>query len=403
MRLLVLAPVVPDAPSDGDRLRLFHWLERLSHRHEIHLACLDVSGAAGASSVPPAGTASVRRFPRGVWDRRLAAALALAGPWPVSVAADSDAGMRRWIDALARNGPRFDAVLAYRLKMAPYALRWRGPRFLDYTDSMTRVAEREAAAHVASGRPLAAAFAQAQARRLAALEAFCAVQFDGGFFNACGDRDAVAAMAPQAAGRLLVAANGVDAAGFAPPPANRRDPRSMVFVGNLAYRPNSEAVEWFVERVLPRVLRGQPGARLSVAGGGAPSRLARLAGRPGVRFLGFVPDTRPLLWGAGVGLCPVLGGAGRQNKLLEAFAAGLPSVATPLAAEGAEADDGRHLLVARDPEAFAAAVLRLMAPGSPGPALARRALALVRSSYDWDRNVRVLEGSLLAGARRRAW
>ena len=409
MKLLVLSPVFPDSPCDGDRLRLFHWLRLLGKRHRLTLLCLtDPRRAADAGpSALGKALADIQRVPWPKGRRLLSAALSLPGSAPATVAAaaapDLARAMDRLVEAAAAAGRPFDAVFAYRLKMAPLALRFRGPRFLDYCDSMTRYTERRAAALALEGQGLRAGFQRVQARRLAAWEARCAREFDAGFFNARQDAEAVAGMAPSASRGLHVAANGVDARAFRPPaPAPRRG-KTIVFVGQLAYPPNSDAVLWFAAKVLPLLLAQDPELVFEVVGGGAPKALRALEGRPGLRFTGFVADTRPHLWSAAVSVCPVRTGAGRQNKLLEAFAAGTPCVATPLAAAGAEAGHGRHLLVAADPAAFAAAVLQLCRRPALGRRLARQAHGLLGKLYRWEANARVLERTMTRAARRPLW
>jgi len=288
--------------------------------------------------------------------------------------------------------------------MAPYALRFKGPRFLDYTDSMTRYAERRALVQALAGRNLAASLLRGQARKTAAYESWCAGQFDGGFFNARQDCEAVQAMYPGASGRLHVAPNGVDAGHFKPQGARpRRDPNELLFIGHLAYPPNADAVAWFVRSVLPLVRRKVPKARLTVVGADAPPELAPLASVEGVHFAGFAPDTRTHLWRAAVSVCPVRSGAGRQNKLLEAFAAGLPAVATSLAAQGAEAGAGKHLLVADGAADFADAVVRLLKAPALGRSLAARADGLLKGLYVWRANAAVLDRVMSRATQRPLW
>jgi glycosyltransferase involved in cell wall biosynthesis len=86
-------------------------------------------------------------------------------------------------------------------------------------------------------------------------------------------------------------------------------------------------------------------------------------------------------------------------KILEAWARGVPVVATPEATAGLEAEDGRELLVATRPQAFAAAIARLAAE----PALAerliaegRRALARRHSPEQIGRALKAVYASLAA-------
>lgn len=402
MKLLVLSPVFPDSPADGDRVRLYHWLRELGSRHQITLACLADPARPTDWGPSQLGIAlkAVHRVPWPRGRRFAAAALAWLGGSSLNLGSARSAGMAALVEGLIEREPGgFDAVLAYRLKMAPYALRFKGPRFLDYCDCMTRYAERRAANLALQGRGLAAAFHRRQAQRLSAEEAWMAGQFDAGFFNARQDADAVRAMAPDHAARLHVAANGVALEGGTRKP----EPGAMVFVGHLAYPPNIDAVDWFVRQVLPIIRAAEPQARLTVVGGDAPSVLRRLARQPGVHFTGFAPDTLPYLQAAQVSVCPVRSGAGRQNKLLEAFAANVPCVATTLAAEGAEAVHGRQLLVADSPDAFAAQVLRLLRQTALGRRLAAGARQLLRRDYVWRANAAGMERVLLGATRRPLW
>jgi polysaccharide biosynthesis protein PslH len=406
LKLLVLAPLFPDAPVDGDRVRLYHWLHELGRRHQLHLACFaDPARPAdwGASALG-GRLRAVHRVPLGRWQRRLAAGLRLGSDLPVNVSSMASAAMAALVDRLGAGGG-FDALLCYRLKMAPYGLRFRGPRALDYTDSLTRYAERRSVALRLQGSRLASAWWKRQAQQTAAYEAWCAGHFDAGFFNSRQDCDAVRAMAPAFAERLQVAANGVAQARPRPTRAAEaiEDGQRIVFVGHLAYAPNAEALQWFINRVLPLIRARRPRARLQVIGGDAPAWLRALDGLPGVRFVGPVADVRAALAGAALSICPVRSGAGRQNKLLEAFAAGVPAVATRWAAQGAEAVDGRDLLAADSPEGFAAAALRVLSQPALGRRLAKGGRALVGRLYRWPQNARVLERALQKALRRASW
>jgi glycosyltransferase involved in cell wall biosynthesis len=402
MKLLVLSPVFPDAPSDGDRLRLFHWLQHLGRKHQLTLACLADPRRAKdwGDSRLGAALGSVERVAWARWQKALSGGKGLAGALPVNVSTCASASFRRLVDRLMER-ERYDAVFAYRLKMAPYALRFKGPRFLDYTDSLTRYTERRAMQAALEGRGAARRYLRWQSQKLAAYEAWVAGQFDGLFVNAATDALALRAMAPRFASRIHVAANGVDPhllsseRGQGP----LRRGAKLVFVGHLAYAPNIEAVLWFAQEVLPRILAQRPDATFEVVGGDAPQSILSLAGKPGVRLHGYQPDTLPYLAAAAISVCPVRTGAGRQNKLMEAFAYGLPAVATKLAAQGAEAEDGKQLLAADSAEGFAQAVLTLLQKPDLGRRLAKEAAGLVKSKYDWARNSRDLESVLVSRSR----
>ena len=89
------------------------------------------------------------------------------------------------------------------------------------------------------------------------------------------------------------------------------------------------------DRVLPRVRASVPGrAALLVVGRDPTTAIKALGLRPGVEVTGSVPDVIPYLREASVLAVPLEAGGGTRLKILEAFAAGLPVVSTPVGCEG---------------------------------------------------------------------
>ena len=161
------------------------------------------------------------------------------------------------------------------------------------------------------------------------------------------------------------------AAGFVLPPRVRREAQpqpqgfhgrqGVVFLGGFAHPPNTDAVLWYVQEVLP-LLRQQADSaavpHLHVVGANPPPAILALAG-DGVTVHGYVANLAPLLGRLRLGIAPLRFGAGVKGKMLTTMAAGLPLVATSVAAEGLGLRDGVTVRLADDPETFAAAVVAL--------------------------------------------
>jgi sugar transferase (PEP-CTERM/EpsH1 system associated) len=384
MRLLVLSPILPEQPTDGDKLRLYHFLKAWSPRHKITLAAFSSFKSLDFGELSRlVEEIHVVRLPR--WKQWVNALIHLPSSLPANVNAYASDSMRALVDGLLARG-NFDAVFCYRLRMAPYALRARLPRVLDYTDSLTRYWERRAI----QSRGWKKAIFKREAEKIAAYEACCADQFDACSMNSSQDAAVLQAMAPKA--RILQASNGIELGG-AKPKRVARDKRRMLFIGNLAYEPNTQALLWFYKEILPLILEKEPAAKFVVAGGQAPASLKALASDRHVEMLGFVPDLKAELMRAGLSVCPVRLAAGRQNKILDAFATATPVVSTELCAKGVEAEPGRHLLASDEAQGFAAAVLKLMQSRSLSKRLGKAGEALARRHYDWQRSARLLEAA----------
>ena len=161
-----------------------------------------------------------------------------------------------------------------------------------------------------------------------------------------------------------------------------RIPNTMLFVGSYRHLPNREALTWFVDQVLPRVVAQSPNATLVIVGSDLPPSLSALSENPNIKLTGFVDDIRRPLRNYGVFVCPILSGSGIRVKLLEAFAAGIPVVSTTVGAEGLTTRPGLLCELADAPEEFATAILKLFRDGSYSRQLAVRARHEVEATRD---------------------
>lgn len=139
----------------------------------------------------------------------------------------------------------------------------------------------------------------------------------------------------------------------------RRDPE-ILFIGGFRHAPNVDGILWFINEIWPTVQSRVPDVKITIVGSHAPPEVDQLAGMPGVNVAGFVPETGPYLDRASLSIAPLRFGAGMKGKVTEAMASGLPVITTAFGAQGLKAISGEHLIVADDPESFAAQVVALL-------------------------------------------
>jgi glycosyltransferase involved in cell wall biosynthesis len=152
----------------------------------------------------------------------------------------------------------------------------------------------------------------------------------------------------------------------------------------MNYVPNVDAVTWFADAVLPRVREAVPGARFVICGSDPAPRVRDLAGRAGIVVTGAVEDTRPYLDEAELFVAPLRLARGIQNKLLEALAMGLPSVASSLCWSATGIPDGEGLIAADDAAEFAAQIIDLLCRADHRADMAQLARAAVEERYGWE-------------------
>ena len=185
--------------------------------------------------------------------------------------------------------------------------------------------------------------------------------------------------------RVVVVPNGVDCDAYAGLPVARREgPPTLLYVGSMAWPPNASAARFLATQVLPAIRQQLPEARLLLVGRDPGPDVLALAGPgTGVEVAANVSDVMPYYRAAHVLAVPLQSGGGTRLKILEAFAAGVPVVSTPVGCEGIDAINGSHLAIAERDD-FVPAILRLLNTPHLSSTLAHRARTLARQQYDWS-------------------
>ena len=212
-------------------------------------------------------------------------------------------------------------------------------------------------------------------------------------FSAClatTDEDAQALRSAGVDARLEVLPNGVDERFFRC--ARKEETDSLLFVGTMYYPPNVDAATWFSKRVFPRIKAVKPRARLRLVGSRPTRAVRRLARISGVEVTGAVRDIMPYLERTTAFVAPIRIGGGFPNKVAEALAAGVPTIATPAAHAGLPGlVPGAHLVEATHPEEFASSTLQLLDDANLRNRLRASGRDLMRTGYGWDEVVERLE------------
>jgi glycosyltransferase involved in cell wall biosynthesis len=203
-------------------------------------------------------------------------------------------------------------------------------------------------------------------------------------------------LAANAGAPVLVVPNGADDPGpEVPRPARGKHAATVVFFGLLTYPPNVDAAVFLAERVAPELRRRLPDLRVRFVGR-ASDRVKALHAPPEVEVTGFVEDLGAELAGADLALVPLRYGGGTRIKILDAWAHGLPVVATTVAAEGLEVDPGADILLADSPEALADACVKVLSDPALAASLAQQGRRRFEQSYQW----REAEAAVASVARR---
>ncbi len=289
---------------------------------------------------------------------------------------------------------KFDVIHVMRSYLVPYLSRYmssahvRGTFLpsLDLDDDEPLSYQHIAALLAADGCDDDALLAEQERLKCQRQEAECLRLFQ---LVMCGTRAHAARVVDMGfTGAVAVISNTVRLPRQATSTRTEPDEKRMLFVGNLSYFPNIDAVRHFVAEVLPCLSFPAPARTLFRIVGSAPAptitELARNKDGDGascIELVADVADVAPHYRWADLVVLPLRAGSGTRIKLLEAFSYGVPVVSTPLGAAGIDAEHGKHLLLANTPTAFADACSQLLLDRSRSDALARQAFRLVSERY----------------------
>ena len=107
----------------------------------------------------------------------------------------------------------------------------------------------------------------------------------------------------------------------------------------MFYDPNVVAAVYFVNEVLPGIIKKYPDVKFFIVGNRPTKEVQKLASEH-VVVTGYVDDVWPYLENAGVVVVPMMSGAGLQNKILEALSIRACIVTTITGAGGLVRDEG---------------------------------------------------------------
>jgi glycosyltransferase involved in cell wall biosynthesis len=391
MHILFLTQVLPYPLDAGPKTRAYYVLRYLAQKHAVTLVSFVRDTDTPAAVEHLAGfCAAVHTVPivrSRVRDVGFLAESLLTNQ-PFIITRDRSAAMRKVLADLIQGPLPFDAVHADQLWMAPYveyvhSLTGRKPlRVLDQHNAVFMILRR-----LAQGErnPLKRQVARLEAHKLAHYEAELCARFERVVWVT---REDYAAVAAEAAPDRPVVNSGVIPICIDTTEQGvieRRQPaRRVTFLGGLHYPPNAQGVLWFAQHIFPQVLAGAPDAVLTVLGKQPPPALANLGIPPAnLEITGYVNDPRPYLQETGAFIVPLLAGGGMRVKILDAWRWGLPMVSTTVGAEGIDATPGEDILLADEPGAFAAEVVRLLCDQALNAAIAAGGRRSAELHYDW--------------------
>ena len=194
---------------------------------------------------------------------------------------------------------------------------------------------------------------------------------------------------------VKVLPNGIDSSIFTPAPKILEAPAlTLLFTGVMDYKPNIDAVFWFVNNCWPLIKTQYPEAKFVIAGMNPTSSVLKLKTDSNIEVTGFVDDIMPYFQSAALFVAPFQIARGVQNKLLQAMSCEIPVVTTTRGVEGIIHNNGEDILIADSAIKFAQLCLDLLDSSELRTSIGKAARKTILAHYAWPEVLKPLTNQI---------
>ncbi len=381
MKILFLTSRLPFPPIGGDKLRTFNFLKYLKQKYEVTLISF-IENETELQNI-----SEYRKY----YDKLISVTLPKVNSYkntffglfsskPLQIHYYNSDKMRREMENELKNG--YDVVFSHLIRMAQYLPESEGiKKVVDFTDAISLNYERSKKFR----KGLFSVINYVEAKRVYHYEqsvikkssrSIVISEIDADFLRNEQNKD-----------KIKIVANGVDLDMFqfytGPYKTNQ-----ICFVGNMRTFPNTDAVNYFVKSVFPKLKKVNEDLKFYIVGNEPPAEIWNLHNDKDIIVTGFVESVVPYITDSAVLIAPMRVGAGIQNKILEAMALGTPVVTTSIGAEGLNND---MALIGDTPEELSDKIFSLMNDVGLRKEKARKGREYIEENFRWEKVFKDLE------------
>jgi glycosyltransferase involved in cell wall biosynthesis len=374
VRIAVLTSRFPYPLERGDKLRMFHQIRHLHEEHEIYLFCI-------CESVPAeSDLAELYKYCKRIEYLHVDSPTLLVNivknyskEIPLQSLGLYDS---RFHDRIKAQIIRFniDAVFCQLYRMALYCNHLKVPVVFDYMDAFGVGLERR----VKISPWYIKWLYLIESKKIKLFESRISNQFEAYTIISNQDKSLIA---HDGKNKVNILPNGIDTDYFQDKAGKPR--YDIVFVGNLGYLPNIEAVEILVNKVIKAYQKKYKTKITCLIAGARPSlRLLKIQSEE-VKLSGWRQDIRTAYSDGKVLCAPLFSGTGQQNKILEAMSMERPCITTSFVNDAIGAEHGNEILIADSIEDMVSALYLLLNDQEIYNRLQSGGRKFVTNNYNW--------------------
>ena len=364
MKILYISHKVPYPLSDGGKLRVFNHIKHLSKKHEITSMSFvtDGGGLGGLGELKKYCAVKTVNLPK--YKSLINTFFGLFSRLPLRVWYLKDKKFGLKAKELTKEA---DLVIIQALRMSQYAFSPE-KTIIDIVDTPSLQIKRA----LKYEKPIWKLIWGVECPRILRYEKKVCRKFGNIIVASRDDKKGL--------GYGVVIKNGakIDA-------VNRKESKknNIMFLGNMEYKPNIDAAEFFIERIFPLIKKNVKNSKFYIVGKNA-NKIKKYSNRD-VIVTGFVKDLGKIFSKCQVFAAPLRLGSGIQNKVLEALNYQIPIVTTSIVNKGVEAKNGEEIIVANNPKDFADMVVMLLKNKKLREKISLNGKKFLKNNYSWKK------------------
>lgn len=375
-KILFITSRFPYPLNKGDKLRVYFQLKHLAETHEVHLFAINETNVSENEVQTLASfCSSIHIAVLPLYKRIFQLALSPFRKLPLQVAFFYNGSIRKKIEQLA-DEIQPDHIHCHLIRTTEYVKRLRsGSKSLDFMDAFAKGMEKRQLVESNILKRMLFAYEKKQLYNYEAsvfhfIDKFCIISH----------QDKQSIRSPRAE-EIYVIPNGVDFATFYP--RNLEKKYDLLFMGNLGYPPNSDAIAFLAEEILPLVLKQHPNIRLLIAGINAPKHIRRLQSQ-NIDIIEKFEDISDSIALSKIMLAPMKLSIGLQNKIIQAMAMKTPCIVSTLSNNAIHAPNNSALIEANTADEFSREITNLLNDREKRIKIGEEGYRFVKEKYSWE-------------------
>lgn len=390
MKILIITPRIPYPPFRGDKLKIFNIARILSKNNDVTILTF-IDNSESIKNLKELERLGIKTFAvkLSFIESLLSLLPNIFSKIPFQVAFYYSKKMENKIEELIDHED-FDVIYFHLIRSAQYfksAKQSNALKVLDFTDSVSLYLSRFVKA---TKNPIKKFFLKWELNRVKKYEQI-AKNFDTLFI--CSEKDKEFLLKTNVHHNIHFLRNGIDSTYFYPDNNVNYEKQRIIFTGNIPYFPNRDAILYFVKNIFPLIKEKFPESKFYIVGQKPPLQIKKLNSKD-IIVTGFVQDIRKEYLLSNVNVVPIRFGAGTLNKVIEALALGVPTVASSISVEGLPSEIKKFIFIADTPEQFIHWISLIFEDESIRKTRMKEAQQLVLDMLSWDKIVGEFESYL---------